>query len=128
MVNCSWGEGSSDVDWLLSEAVECGAAHSSSSQPAEDDEPDPLKAALARMLRRRWGIAALRANVRLLLERLAHVGRGAGAGTSTWFYALAPSCAVGDAWPSDLARSAVGIYVVRPHAGLRLILLCADVF
>jgi hypothetical protein len=32
---------------------------------------------LVSTLRRRWGITALRANARLLLERLAHVGRGA---------------------------------------------------
>ena len=44
--------------------------------PADDDEPDSLRATLLAMLRRRWGIAALRANARLLLERLAFVGRG----------------------------------------------------
>ena len=35
--------------------------------------------ALAWLLRRRWGLAALRENARLKLERLAHVGRGADA-------------------------------------------------
>ena len=42
------------------------------------EEIATLRATLLAMLRRRWGIAALRANARLLLERLAFVGRGFG--------------------------------------------------
>ena len=73
----AWGEASGDVDLLLNEAVEMGTSRRSGFRPAGDDEPDRLKAVLARMLRRRWGLAALRANACLLLERLAYVGRGA---------------------------------------------------
>ena len=72
----SWGEASADVEWLLSEAVDIGLSRRSGFRPADDDEPDSLRATLLAMLRRRWGIAALRANARLLLERLAFVGRG----------------------------------------------------
>lgn len=75
----SWGEASADVDWLLSEAVETGLSRRDGFRPMDDDEPDHLKAGLVGMLRRWWGMAALRANARLLLDRLAFVGRGAGA-------------------------------------------------
>ena len=37
------------------------------------------RAALIWLLRRRWGLTAVRENARLLLARLEHVGRGAAA-------------------------------------------------
>ena len=77
----SWGEASADVDWLLSEAVAVGARRHRRVRVAEDDEPDRLQQLLSGMLRRRWGMAALRANARLLLDRLAYVGSGAIAAT-----------------------------------------------
>ena len=43
------------------------------------DRPAPIQGALANMLRRRWGICALRENARLLLTRLTYVGRDAAA-------------------------------------------------
>ena len=48
-----------------------------SFRPSDDAEPGKLKGLLVSMLQRRWGMAALRSNARLLLERLAYVGRGA---------------------------------------------------
>ena len=69
------------MDWLLSEAVAVGARRHRRVRVAEDDEPDRLQQMLSGMLRRRWGMAALRANARLLLDRLAYVGSGAIAAT-----------------------------------------------
>ena len=43
------------------------------------DSPAAAKGALAWLLRRRWGMCALRENARLLLARLTYVGRGAAA-------------------------------------------------
>ena len=77
----SWGEASGDVDWLLSEAVAVGLSRRKGFRPADDDEPDRLKSILTGILRRRWGMTALRSNARLLLERLAFVGRGAASAT-----------------------------------------------
>ena len=44
--------------------------------PPGNDER--ARSALVWMLRRRWGLTAVRENARLLLDRLAFVGRGAG--------------------------------------------------
>ena len=41
------------------------------------ERPAAARGALAWMLRRRWGMCALRENARLLLARLTYVGRGA---------------------------------------------------
>ena len=73
----SWSEASGDVDWLLSEAVAVGLSGRRHFRPSDDDEPDRMRSILAATLRRRWGMTALRANARLLLERLSYVGRGA---------------------------------------------------
>ena len=67
------GENFVDVVWLLSEASEIGLSWRTGCRPADNDELDALKAAFIGTLRRRWGMAALRANARLLLERLAVV-------------------------------------------------------
>ena len=72
----SWGEASDDVDWLLSQAADIGAVRSRGRR-AEEDDTDDLRAVLITQLQRRWGMTALRANARLLLGRLAYVGRGA---------------------------------------------------
>ena len=71
----SWGEASEDVEHLLSEVAQTGARARWRSMGC----PDVAAAVgcLAWMLRRRWGIAALRENARLKLERMAYVGRGA---------------------------------------------------
>ena len=74
----SWGEASPDVSWLLAEAVDIGVSRSRDFCPTDDeDAPNALKAKFAGTLRRRWGMMALRANARLLLERLSFVGGGA---------------------------------------------------
>ena len=73
----SWAEASGDVDWLLSEAVAVGVSRRRNYRRSDGDEPDRMQSALAATLRRRWGMTALRANARLLLERLSYVGRGA---------------------------------------------------
>ena len=77
VVFCSWAEASGDVDWLLSEAVAVGLSRRRHIRPCDYDEPDRMRSILAATLRRRWGMTALRANARLLLERLSYVGRGA---------------------------------------------------
>ena len=40
----SWGEVSANVEWLLSEPMEIGLSRRSGFRPAEDDEPDSLRA------------------------------------------------------------------------------------
>ena len=71
----SWAEASPCVSWLLAQAVDSGClCHRSAAACVVEDD---LRAVLTRLLRRRWGMAALRANARLLLDRLAYVGRGA---------------------------------------------------
>ena len=76
----SWAEASPHVNWLLSQAVESGCiCHRSAASYAVEDD---ARAVLTRLLRRRWGMAALRANAKLLLDRLAYVGRGAAAAAS----------------------------------------------
>ena len=64
-----------DVEHLLSELAQTGARARWRSMGC----PDVAAAVgcLAWMLRRRWGMAALRENACLKLERLAYVGRGA---------------------------------------------------
>ena len=71
----AWGEVSPDVDWLLTQAASAGSLRDRSALSAArtDDARDALKW----VLQRRWGMTALRANARLLLGRLAYVGRGA---------------------------------------------------
>ena len=44
-------------------------------------EPQDANGTLAWLLRRRWGMTAWRSAARLLLDRLAYVGRGAGRAT-----------------------------------------------
>jgi hypothetical protein len=76
----SWGEASEDVEWLLNQLADAGSyRHRLALQAAT---PQGAKATLIWLLQRRWGMAALRANARLLLERLGHVGRGATAAAS----------------------------------------------
>ena len=71
----AWGEASADVDRLLSAAAEVGAYRHHRLMGASD--PVDARGALAWLLRRRWGIAAVRANARLTLGRLSVIGRGA---------------------------------------------------
>jgi hypothetical protein len=73
----AWAEASPDVDWFLSQLAESGSVchRSALESPSTDD----AKAAITWILQRRWGMAAVRANARLLLGRLAYVGRGSAA-------------------------------------------------
>ena len=71
----AWGEGSPDVERLLTAFSRTGAArHWREMQRAG---PAEAQGVLAWLLRRRWGMTALREAARLKLERLAYVGRGA---------------------------------------------------
>ena len=45
----------------------------------DTDNEDVMRGALVGLLLRRWGMTAQKANARLLLDRLAHVGRGSAA-------------------------------------------------
>ena len=90
----TWAEASPDVHTLLAETARVGAIRNNLHGEAGDTAPGER---LARILRFRWGIAALRANARLLLERLGAVGRGAAAaadrrtkGMPSWLGAGAP--------------------------------------
>ena len=68
------------MEWLLNQLGDVGSyRHRSAVQSAS---PESAKAAIVCMLQRRWGMAALRANTRLLLERLGYIGRGAAAAAS----------------------------------------------
>ena len=73
----TWGEASPDVERLLSALCRVGAAAHWRSMRVPT--PESAHGILAWMLRRRWGLTALREAARLKLERLAFVGRGAGA-------------------------------------------------
>ncbi len=73
----AWGEGSPDVERLLSAFCRVGAARH--WQSMQVTSPGAAQGILAWLLRRRWGMTALREAARLKLERLEFVGRGAAA-------------------------------------------------
>ena len=71
----SWGEASGVTEQLLGAMARTGAiAH---WQRMRCLDPAQAIGILAWMLRRRWGLTALRENARLRLDRLEYVGRGA---------------------------------------------------
>ena len=67
----TWGEASPDVDLFMNQVADAGG------RQADQPDADAVREALIWRLRRRWGLTTLRANARLLLDRLALVGRGA---------------------------------------------------
>ena len=71
----TWGEASPDVERLLAAFCRAGATHHWRTMRAAS--PDTAQGVLAWLLRRRWGMTALREAARLKLERLEFVGRGA---------------------------------------------------
>ena len=73
----TWGEASPDTERLLSALCRAGAAHHWHTMRV--NTPEAAQGILAWMLRRRWGMTALREVARLKLERLEFVGRGAAA-------------------------------------------------
>ena len=73
----AWGEASPDTERLLSALARSGAARHWRDMRAR--VPDEAQGVLAWMLRRRWGLTAVREQARLKLERLEFVGRGAAA-------------------------------------------------
>jgi len=73
----AWGEGSPALHKLLTVMAQCGAQCHWRGMRCED--PGNAIGTLAWLLRRRWGLTALRENARLKLERLQYVGRGAAA-------------------------------------------------
>ena len=73
----AWGEASPDVHRLLDVAAAVGAARHARGMLVRD--PALAKGALAWLLKRRWGLAAVRHAARLTLGRLEHVGSGASA-------------------------------------------------
>ena len=74
-----WGEASEGVKWLLDAAVRNGTATRNAHTCESRDE---TAARVKSWIRRRWGIAAMQANARLLLDRLAAIGPGAMAAAS----------------------------------------------
>ena len=75
----AWGEASSDCEVLLSHAAGVGAERHWRSMGARDQPAALDTFAWLTLLRRRWGMTALRENARLKLDRLEFVGRGAAA-------------------------------------------------
>ena len=73
----AWGEASPATHKLLSVMAQCGAQRHWRGMRCED--PGSAIGSIAWLLRRRWGLTALRENARLKLERLQYVGRGAAA-------------------------------------------------
>ena len=71
----AWAEASGDVENLLSVLARTGARARWRAMGCPDETS--AIGCLAWLMRRRWGIAALRENARLKLDRLACVGRGA---------------------------------------------------
>jgi hypothetical protein len=71
----AWGEASPDVERLLTAFSRSGAAHH--WQTMQVATPASAQGVLAWLLRRRWGMTALREAARLKLERLEFVGHGA---------------------------------------------------
>ena len=76
----AWSEASADVNWLMHQIADCGSMHS--RQLGTHQDADVVRASMLANMQRRWGIMAARANAQLLLDRLAFVGRGAGAAIS----------------------------------------------
>ena len=73
----SWGEASPDTERLLSALCRVGAAtHWRAMQTSTAESAQSI---LAWLLRRRWGMTALREAARLKLNRFEFVGRGAAA-------------------------------------------------
>ena len=71
----AWAEASADVHRLVDVL-----AHACSTRNGRPEDATPVcSAQAARAIRRRWGMAVLGANARLLLDRLGLVGRGAAA-------------------------------------------------
>ena len=73
----AFGEAASDVERLLVAAADAGAQYHRLSMGAKDSVE--ARAALAWLLRRRWGMTALRANARPILDQMQFVGWGAAA-------------------------------------------------
>ena len=73
----AWGETSADVEKLLSMLARKGAAHHWRQMQCQDELA--ALGSLAWLLRRRWGMTALRENARLKIDRLGFVGRGTAA-------------------------------------------------
>ena len=70
----AWGEASPEVSKLLNAMARAGARRHWRGMRCR--EPSTATGVLAWMLRRRWGLTALRENARLKLDRLEYVGRG----------------------------------------------------
>ena len=76
----AWGEASPDVHHLLSLLARQGARAKWRSMGCPDEAS--AVGCLAWLLRRRWGLTALREHARLKLDRLAYVGQGAASAAS----------------------------------------------
>ena len=68
----AYGETSAGMEQLLQTLAELGADHHWRAMKAKN--PEQAKGAVAWLLRRRWGMTALRENARLKLDRLQYIG------------------------------------------------------
>ena len=71
----AFGETSDDVERLMETLAQSGAERHWRRMKAKKEEH--AHGALMWLLRRRWGMTALRENARLILERLPYIGAGA---------------------------------------------------
>ena len=88
----AWGEASPDTERLLTVLARAGAARHWLQLRARS--PVEARGALAWLLRRRWGMTALREKARVKLERLEFVGRGAALAADRRAAALTTTSAV----------------------------------
>ena len=77
------------------------------------EDPSAARGALAWLLRRRWGMCALRENARLFLARLTYVGRGATAAIHRRASASEASLARARSDACGLQRAAAQVAVRR---------------
>ena len=102
----AWGEASPATHSLLSQMARTGAERHWRSMRCSD--PVHATGVLAWLLRRRWGLTALRENARLKLDRLEYVGRGAPAAAYRRAHAAEAHAA--------RARAAAHVFLSGPRA------------
>ena len=114
----AFGETSEGVETLIHALAEAGAERHWRRMKAKKKEH--AKGALAWLLRRRWGMMAIRENARLTLDRLSYAGATRGrANSQAWSMAKAAKRARARADALELSAHGPNIGDVRPAAATR---------
>ena len=113
----AFGETSEGVETLVHALAEAGAERHWRRMKAKKKET--AKGALAWLLRRRWGMMAVRENARLTLDRLAFVGGGGRASSQARSMAKAANRARARRDALELSAYGPSIGDVRPAAATR---------